>query len=565
MLFASLDFLIFFVIVLTGYWSLAERPRARWVLLIGASYFFYCASAKPAFGALPTPWYFVGLLVLTSLVSFFLAHYIERAPKGSGQRRLGLFIGLGLNLGLLGYFKYTGFMLELASDAAGWFNHPFAAPALHIALPIGISFYTFQNLSYVIDVWRGRLAPEPSLLHYLAFSSFFPHLVAGPIIRAADFLPQLRMRMRVGVDDVNFAMYRIMKGLAKKVILGDIVAGHLTDIVFSSPSQYSSLENLLALYAFTLQIYADFSGYSDIAIGVAGLLGIKLPENFDRPYQSHDVGEFWRRWHMTLSAWLRDYLFFPLGGSRGSPARTYMNLWLTLFAVGMWHGASWNFVIYSNLQAGAMIYSRFNRIESAKTQTVGAWKVLGVALFVGFVMLDFGLLVLRLDRSLAMGLALGAFLIATLNSLLPLDSKSWAWNGLHIFLTFHFTTLSRLFFRADSLDQAREMVKKLIDWDFLGTREGLFRVQVLDAWLENNQDAVGLLTTPLRGLAEYGILVLIVLGIGYHVLPTRWVEAPAERLVRELPAPALGVLLAASALLVSQLLAGPRANIYFAF
>jgi alginate O-acetyltransferase complex protein AlgI len=565
MLFASLDFLIFFVIVLTGYWSLGERPRARWTLLILASYFFYCASAKPAFGYLPTPWYFVGLLILTSLVSFYLAHYIERSPQGSPQRRYGLWAGLALNLGLLGYFKYTGFFVELVADTARWIDHPFAAPVLHIALPVGISFYTFQNLSYIIDVWRGRLAAEPSLLNYLAFSSFFPHLVAGPIIRAADFLPQLRTRLRVGVDDVNFALYRIIKGLAKKVILGDIVAGHLTDIVFSSPSQYSSLENLIALYAFTLQIYADFSGYCDIAIGVAHLLGIKLPENFDRPYQSRDVGEFWRRWHMTLSAWLRDYLFFPLGGSRGSPARTYVNLWITLFAVGMWHGASWNFVVYSNLQAGAMIYSRFNRIESAKTQTIGAWKVLGVALFVGFVVLDFALLVLHLDRSLAMGLGLGAFLIAALNSLLPLDSKSWVWTALHIFLTFHFTTLSRLFFRADTLDQAREMARKLVDWDFLGTREGFFRVQVLDGWLESNADLLGVLTNPLRGLAEYGILMLIVLGIGYHVLPTRWVEAPAERFVRELPAPALGVLLAACALLVSQLLAGPRANIYFAF
>lgn len=565
MLFASLDFLIFFVAVLVGYWSLAERPKARWVLLVAASYFFYSASAKPAFGALPTPWYFVGLLIFTSISSFLIARAIHRAPAGSRTRKIGLAAGLLLNLGLLGYFKYTGFFVEVVADVARVVDHPFVAPALGIALPVGISFYTFQNLSYVIDVWRGRIEHEPSLLRYLVFSSFFPHLVAGPIIRAADFLPQLRGRLRVGVEDVNFALYRITKGLAKKVVLGDIVAGHFTDIVFSAPTQYTSLENLLALYAFTLQIYADFSGYSDIAIGVATLLGIRLPENFDRPYQSRDVGEFWRRWHMTLSAWLRDYVFFPLGGSRGTPARTYFNLWLTLFAVGMWHGASWNFVIYSNLQAGAMIYSRFIRIQAAKNQAVEAWAVLGVALFVGIISLDFGMLVLKLDRQEAVGLGLAAFLVAAFNSLLPLDSKSPGWNAVHIFLTFHFTTLSRLFFRADTLDQAREMSHKLIEWDFLGTREGLFRVQVVDAWLEQNEALLGVLASPLRTLAEYGILMLIVAGIGYHVLPTRWLEAPAQRLVRELPAPALGVLLAGSALLVSQLLAGPRANIYFAF
>src|SRR5690606_2240405 len=176
-------------------------------------------------------------------------------------------------------------------------------------------------------------------------------------------LPQFRAQLSVDAEAVDFAAWRIFKGLFKKVVFADFIAAYFTDIVFSSPSDYSSLEHLLALYAFTLQIYADFSGYSDIAIGVARLFGIKLPENFDRPYQSVHVGDFWRRWHMTLSTWLRDYLFFPLGGSRGSSARTYFNVWLTMFLVGMWHVASWNFVIYSNVHGAAMLYNRWNRLR----------------------------------------------------------------------------------------------------------------------------------------------------------------------------------------------------------
>ncbi|MEY2932266.1 MAG: hypothetical protein RL033_3015, partial [Pseudomonadota bacterium] len=396
MLFASFDFVLFFVPVLLAYWLLAKRPMLRWFMLLCASYFFYCASAKPPTGPWPTPWYYVGLIVASTLMDYGVGRLIA-AAKTRLSRNLALSISLVGNLGMLAYFKYVGFFLEVTSEVLHLFGMPIRVPGLHLALPIGISFYTFQSLSYTIDVWRGRVEAERNLLRFATYVAFFPQLVAGPIVRPSEFLPQLRAAARVDMEDVNFAIFRISKGLIKKVVLGDLIAANFTDLVFASPTRYSSLENLLALYAFTLQIYADFSGYSDMAIGVARLLGIRLPENFDRPYQSHDVGEFWRRWHMTLSSWLRDYVFYPLGGSRGSHARTYFNLWLTMFLVGIWHGASWNFVIYGNLHALALLYSRFNRFQSERGEKIYAVMMLAASLLLSLAAVG---LSLALDQSL---------------------------------------------------------------------------------------------------------------------------------------------------------------------
>ncbi len=563
MLFASLDFLLFFLPVLAAYWALARRPRARWILLLAASYFFYCASSRPVSGELPTHWAFVGLLIGSTLVDFFSALWLERV-QSQGSRRLALALSLSTNLGLLGYFKYTGFLVEAAGDVAALFGGGALAAPLRVALPIGISFYTFQSMSYTIDVYRGRLSAEKSLLRFALFVAFFPQLVAGPIVRAAEFLPQLRAKLTVDAEDVNFAFLRITKGLIKKVVLGDFIAAYFTDIVFSAPQDHSSLENLLALYAFTLQIYADFSGYSDIAIGVARLLGFRVPENFDRPYQSHGVGEFWRRWHMTLSTWLRDYLFFPLGGSRGSEARTYFNLWLTMFLVGMWHGASWNFVIYANLQATAMVYNRFNHLR-AKRENYSLGQVLAVASGIGI--LAFGLGKWGLDLELAPNsvLAVGSFLVASVNSLIPSATRSRGWAWVHVALLFHFTTLSRIFFRADSLPLAREMSAKLLSWDGLGVREGMFRMQGMHSWVQAKLGLLGPLQSLLLFVSEHGILVLLISGIAYHFTPADWTERFGASISRRLPAPALGAAIALVALVISQLLSGPRANIYFAF
>ncbi len=563
MLFASFDFVLFIVPVLLAYWLLAKRPVLRLLMLLGASYFFYCASAKPPTGPWPTPWYYVGLIAFSTVMDYLVARRISVARTRS-QRNLALSVSLVGNLGMLAYFKYAGFALEVTGEVFHLLGIPIRVPSLHLALPIGISFYTFQSLAYTIDVWRGRIEAERNFLRFATFVAFFPQLVAGPIVRPGELIPQLKAAARVDLDDINFAIFRISKGLIKKVVLGDLIAANFTDLVFATPQSYSSLENLLALYAFTLQIYADFSGYSDMAIGVARLLGVRLPENFDRPYQSRDVGEFWRRWHMTLSNWLRDYVFYPLGGSRGSQARTYFNLWLTMFLVGIWHGASWNFVIYGNLHALALLYSRFNRFQSERGEKIYAVMMLGASLFLSLMALC---LALGLGQPLdsAVLLAMFTFAVAVVNGLLPPAAHGPWWAVIHVVLTFQFTVLSRIFFRANSLREAGQMTSQLLHWDSLGVRDGLFRMQGLYDWLFERADALGALADPLLWAAHYGLLVVIVLGLGYHFLPTRWSERAGQQLTRWMPAPAVAVALAGGMFLISRMLEGPRANIYFSF
>ena len=581
MLFASFDFLLFFVPVLVGYWALSGRPLARTLLLLGASYFFYVSSPRPIGGGLPTPWYFVGLLAFSTVLDFHCARRIhDDTPRltdpdptvvraAQRRRKFWLLLSLTGNLGLLGYFKYTNFLIEAFVDVANLFGVGWVAPHLDLLLPIGISFYTFQSLSYTIDVWRQRLTPEPSFRRFALFVVFFPQLVAGPIVRASEFLPQLHRRPRIDARAIEDGLFRIFKGLAKKVILGDWIAASFADMIFTTPDAYTSLEVLIALYAFTLQIYADFAGYSDIAIGVARLLGFRIPENFDRPYQSRNVGEFWRRWHMTLSTWLRDYLFFPLGGSRGSTARTYFNLWFTMFLVGMWHQqptSGWNFVIYANLHGGAMLFNRWNRLRKRDTPLMRKlpWWLMSAGIIAGGF---FALTHLALDlpvadaRNFALVCA-GLFLLIT-----ALPETGTRWNTvLHVFITFQFTVVSRIFFRADDFDGAKQMTGKIIGWDGQGVRPGLFRIQWLSDWADQSLAGVSAaLHVAVSSLAEYGMLIVLVLGLGYHWTPRRWVDEVLARRFRSLPGPVMGLAFALLGLCLMHLLAGPRANIYFAF
>ncbi len=565
MLFASFDFLLFFAVAFALYWALAGRPLARALWVVAASYFFYMASSKPVDGPLPTPWNFVGLLILSTVVDFFCGQRIASARSNlpdadASTARAGtgwLVLSVVANLGLLGYFKYAGFLVEVVADAASLWGIDPNLPVLEILLPIGISFYTFQSLSYTIDVYRGRIPAEASFLRFAFFVSFFPQLVAGPIVRASEFLPQLSERPKLTVEDVDFAVWRISKGLLKKVVLGDFIAVVFADIVFASPAEHSSLENLLALYAFTLQIYADFSGYSDIAIGVARLLGFRIPENFNRPYQAVDVADFWRRWHITLSTWLRDYLYYPLGGSRVGEGRSYLNLWVTMFLVGIWHGASWNFVIYASIQAGAMVFNRACRRQPAW----GLWRgtrLLGLSALVTLALALLGSSALRLPNPWPFALMGGG--MALFIGLLP-RVEDWPWTRpLHILLTVHFSVLSRIFFRADGLEAAREISTKILQWDGLGVRAGMFRIQRLSAWLEGSPALSW--TQP---VAEWGILILLIAGFAMHYTPSERVERTAKRLIAKVPAVALGVGLAVLAGALSLLLSGPRANIYFVF
>ncbi len=550
MLFPTLDFLLFVIPVLVVAWLLAHRPVARTLVLLAASYFFYMGG--PLTDPPPAPWYYVGLLVLSTVLDYAcglgIAAQDARAKQAgisaATTRARNAILGISLvgNLGLLGYFKYTDFFLRTATDVAQALGIEWAAPSFKLLLPVGISFYTFQSLSYTIDVWRGRLTAERSFTKFALFVTFFPQLVAGPIVRADEFLPQLHRPPRLSAARMEEGLFLVFKGVVKKVLLGDWIAAQLTDLIFASPENYTSAELLFALYAFTLQLYADFSGYSDIAVGVAKLMGYDMPENFDRPYQAKNVGEFWRRWHMTLSTWLRDYLFFPLGGSKGSPARTYFNLWLTMFLVGMWHytqGTSWNFVIYANLHAAAIVFNRWNRIRprgASRWAELARWSpVLLVLGQVTAVLLHF---VLDLPWHLAAGVGGFAVVMFLLVAWLP-ETGTWHNTALHVLLTFHFTVLSRVFFRAESFEVAKRLCAGLLAFDTHGLRPNL--------------------VSPWVGLT-------LALGCAYHFTPRAWVDVYGLAMVRRAPGWLLGLVLAAICLGVMLLLGGgPRAFIYFQF
>jgi D-alanyl-lipoteichoic acid acyltransferase DltB (MBOAT superfamily) len=346
MAFNSSEFAVFLPIVLLGYFLIsARRWRGRKAWLLVASYAFYM-SWNPAF---------VVLLLITTLADFILARRIERATSPTGRRAL-LCLSVGANLGMLGFFKYGAFVF--ANTA--WLLRPVlgeATAVFDVVLPIGISFYTFESLSYTIDVYRGRIAACRSLLDFSLFLAFFPHLVAGPIVRPAAFLPQLAAPPRMRGTAVEDALARITIGLIKKVLLADLL-GEYVDHVFEIPGAYAGTNVLLAIYAYAFQIYYDFAGYTDIALGVAGLFGLTLPENFDRPYLAESPRDFWRRWHISLSTWLRDYLYVPLGGSRISSRRTYWNLMVTMVLGGLWHGAAWHFVAWGAYHGGLLAGER---------------------------------------------------------------------------------------------------------------------------------------------------------------------------------------------------------------
>ncbi len=547
MLFPTFDFLLFAIPALALSWALATRVWARTLLLLGASYFFYMAGPKTE--PPPAPWYYAGLLLFSTVLDFACARRIHalaarlddpaRAASARRERNLWLVASLVGNLGLLGYFKYVNFFIQAFSDIAGAFDLPVQAFRFDVILPLGISFYTFQSLSYTIDVWRRRLTPERSFARFALFVVFFPQLVAGPIVRATELLPQLARGPRFSRARLEEGAFRVVRGLAKKVVLGDWIAVQLTDPIFDAPGTYTSLELLLALYAYTLQIYADFAGYSDIAIGMGRLLGYDLPENFDRPYQARDIGEFWRRWHQTLSGWLRDYLYFPLRSAFGANSG-YPALWLTMFLVGMWHGASWNFVIYSNLHAGAMLFNRWNRRRD-RTVLSRRLLVLPAAAAVG---LAFGWLgggVLHLDERATRTLAGGAALAFVAAAALPRAQTPMPRlvHVGHVLLTLHFVVLSRVFFRAPDLDTARNFVAGLLTFDGRGLRPGL-----VSPW----------------------VYLALALGMAYHFTPKRWVDDGLLRLFRRVPGPVLGAAFALFLLGLMKLMAGaPKAFIYFQF
>jgi D-alanyl-lipoteichoic acid acyltransferase DltB (MBOAT superfamily) len=399
-LFPTIQFAIFFVVVLTMNWLLLPTPR-RWKLfMLAASYFFYGA----------WDWRFTFLMAGVSIVNHTSARAIAATADPIWRRRW-LAIGLAMSLGILGWFKYYGFFVSSLLNLFQSIGIDLPLPLLQITLPVGISFFTFQAMTYPIDVYRQHEETVP-LLDFMVFVAFFPQLVAGPIVRASEFLPQLQARPSPRRVDGATGFLLIAGGLFKKVVVANTLATSLVDPVFASPQSHSGLEVLMGIYGYAVQIFADFSGYTDIAIGCALLMGFRFPQNFDRPYAATSVQDFWRRWHMTLSRWLRDYLYIPLGGNRRGRVASYRNLALTMVLGGLWHGAAWTFVIWGALHGAGLAFERWRRETArrgeASISAVGRW--------------------------------------------------------VRRFLVFHFVCLGWVLFRSDSLGTAGTVLGRLLDW-----------------------------------------------------------------------------------------------------
>ncbi|MBL8718951.1 MAG: MBOAT family protein [Myxococcales bacterium] len=384
MSFASLQYAAFFAAIFVAFWGIGAwagrfRHLLRTLLLVLASAWFYTrfdyGPAHPRIG-----WAYLAILFCSATVDFWLSQAILRSEDDRRRKRL-LLISVVYNLGVLAWFKYTGFAIDNVRQLLLSLGIPVGPRTLSVVLPIGISFFTFETMSYTIDVYRRELVPpqgKGAFLEYLLFISFFPHMVAGPIIRPKDMLPQLRRDPELSDARTSEGLFLVACGLLKKVVVADYLALNHVDRVFDRPEWFSAPENLAAVYGYALQIYCDFSGYTDIAIGSSLLLGYVLPKNFDSPYQSRSLQEFWHRWHISLSSWLRDYLYVPLGGNRGGPLATYRNLMITMLLGGLWHGASWNFVVWGALHGAALAATRlWQRRRGAPSGDGPLWVELG--------------------------------------------------------------------------------------------------------------------------------------------------------------------------------------------
>jgi D-alanyl-lipoteichoic acid acyltransferase DltB (MBOAT superfamily) len=347
MVFNSFTFLLFFLIVLAVH-GLPINWTIKKLNLLVASYLFYAAWNPP----------FVLLLIGATIIDFLLARIVF-ATKSPVRRKLAVACSVVINLGLLGFFKYGGFLLDNFTQALAWAGIQYHAAPLDLILPLGISFYTFETISYLVDVYKGKCAPAKSFLDYALFLTFFPHLVAGPIVRAGDFLPQLQQPRRASWPQMGWGLSLMLLGLFQKTFLADVVLAGAADKVFSAKgAAIGTLDAWLGTIAFAGQIFFDFAGYSSCGIGAALCLGFVLKSNFRFPYAALGFSDFWRRWHISLSSWLRDYLYIPLGGNRGSGFRCNFNLLLTMLLGGLWHGASWTFVVWGGLHGLYLIVER---------------------------------------------------------------------------------------------------------------------------------------------------------------------------------------------------------------
>ncbi|MFL6583466.1 MAG: MBOAT family O-acyltransferase [Chthoniobacterales bacterium] len=345
MLFVEFRFFWFFLAVFAVYWTLRENRRRKiWLLVV--SYVFYAA----------WNWKFVFLLIASSLLDYFVGLRLARS-ENPRVRRAWLIVSLTANLGTIAFFKYSNFFIESAATLLAWLGLPASLHTLNIIIPVGVSFYTFHSMSYTIDVYRGRMRAVTSMLDVCCFIGFFPQMVAGPIVRAVLFLPQLQAARKFENIDVRGALVLFMGGFIKKACVADAVAP-FCDKYFAAPEHFTATSAWVAVLFYAIQIYCDFSGYTDMAIASARLLGYELTINFNFPYFARDIGDFWHRWHISLSTWLRDYLYIPLGGNRGSRWFAYRNIMITMLLGGLWHGGAWTFVIWGGLHGIALVLHR---------------------------------------------------------------------------------------------------------------------------------------------------------------------------------------------------------------
>ncbi|MBK9072251.1 MAG: MBOAT family protein [Myxococcales bacterium] len=424
--FPTLEFALFFLLVLIAFWAVRTHRVARNALLLAASCAFY-AGWKPA-------------LLLWILSTSTAAWLLGRVVTGSGSERVkraAMIAGVGMFLGSLGWFKYYGFFRDNLEALAKAFGVSSGLPILEIAMPLGLSYVSFTGLAYLIDLRRGRGVSAGTLLDALVFFTFFPKVIIGPIIRSTDLMAQLHAPSPAGFPDLSRAVGLVASGLFKKVVLAGWLSTHVVEDIFNAPEGFSSAELFVGAWAYTIEIWADFSGYTDIAMGVALLLGFYLPNNFDQPYRATNISEFWRRWHMTFSNWLRDYVFLPLGGSRRGYVRTYVNLAVVMLVTGIWHGAGWKFIVWGGLHAVAII----------------AYKMVQ-------------------DWRAAHGHAKGTL------------AFSWRYTALCWFATMNYVVLARIFFRSTDVEVALLYFRNLLDFSWQG--QGL-------EWLVLPLIAIGLL------------------------------------------------------------------------
>jgi alginate O-acetyltransferase complex protein AlgI len=402
MLFHSLQFMVFLPVVFALYWAVSDRVTLRkWLLLLASALFYMAWNPLP---------FLIVMYCATS--AYLLARAMAKAGSPRAKKAL-ISVSLVSNLGILGFFKYANFFYDAFAEISGWLGIEIVYHRLDILLPLGLSFVVFQTLSYTIDVYRGDCEARKDWVDIALYIAFFPEIVAGPILRAGGFLSQLDRKPEISNAQGAEGLLRVAKGLVKKMLIADLLAANIVDRVFGSPEVYTWLEVWTGVFAYTLQIYYDFSAYSDVAIGCAALFGFKIPENFDRPYKATNLPEFWKRWHISLSTWLRDYLYIPLGGNRSSKLLTLRNVMITMILGGIWHGASWRMGLWGAVHGVGMCLTR-----------IFWWKV---------------------------GMPTGK---------MPFWRVATAW-----FFTFMSVMLARIFFRAETMGSAYRIFEGLVPTD----------------------------------------------------------------------------------------------------